>query len=352
MLRGVVMRKIASIALVCLAPGVAWADGLGAFGLPGFAGDEDAQRPSYRQSYDGYPPPQHNILGMPEAAPSPYDRPSYRQTYNDYPPVSGRYGGGFIEYVITDGRPGPAPGYAAPAPAYAAPVYAAPSYAPQSYAAPLYPPAAPAYAATAPGAARLPHARLPEYSPDQPPAYYGQGPVGPQSMADPSQLVAQPAAYETAYGIAPGIDPMYLRQQVAYPGRERAGTIVIDTPNKFLYLVEPRGVALRFGIGVGRPGFAWAGVKAISRKAEWPDWTPPSEMLARRPDLPRHMAGGLANPLGARALYLGSSLYRIHGTNEPNTIGTNVSSGCIRMTNQDVVDLYGRVGVGTRVIVE
>ncbi len=108
---------------------------------------------------------------------------------------------------------------------------------------------------------------------------------------------------------------------------------------------------MRYGIGVGRPGFAWSGVKSVSRKAEWPDWTPPPEMLLRRPDLPRHMAGGPANPLGARALYLGSSLYRIHGTNEPYTIGTNVSSGCIRMMNEDVVDLYGRVGVGTRVIV-
>ncbi len=108
---------------------------------------------------------------------------------------------------------------------------------------------------------------------------------------------------------------------------------------------------MRYGIGVGRPGFSWSGVKTISRKAEWPDWTPPAEMLARRPDLPRHMDGGPANPLGARALYLGSSLYRIHGTNEPETIGTNVSSGCIRMMNEDVIDLYGRVGVGTRVIV-
>ena len=344
------MRKIASIALVCLVPGVACADGLNVFGLPSPGADEYGQRQSYRESYNGYPPPQHNFLGMPEAPPSPYDRPSYRQTYNDYPPPAGRYGGGFIEYVITGGRPGAAPasGYAAPGyAAPAAPVYAAPAYTPQSYAAPLYPPAAPAYAATAPGAARLPRAGLPEYSPDQPVAYYGRGSLGPQSMADPSQLVAQPAAYETA----PGIDPMYLRQQVAFPGRERAGTIIIDTPNKFLYLVEPRGVALRYGIGVGRPGFAWAGVKAISRKAEWPDWTPPSEMLARRPDLPRHMAGGPANPLGARAMYLGSSLYRIHGTNEPYTIGTNVSSGCIRMMNQDVIDLYGRVGVGTRVVV-
>ena len=106
---------------------------------------------------------------------------------------------------------------------------------------------------------------------------------------------------------------------------------------------------MRYGIGVGRPGFAWSGLKTVSRKAEWPDWTPPSEMLARRPDLPRHMAGGPANPLGARALYLGSSLYRIHGTNEPTTIGQSVSSGCIRMMNDDVIDLYERVPVGTRV---
>jgi lipoprotein-anchoring transpeptidase ErfK/SrfK len=148
-----------------------------------------------------------------------------------------------------------------------------------------------------------------------------------------------------------GMNPIYLRQEVEYGGPQRPGTIVIDTPNKFLYLVQPHGRAVRYGIGVGRPGFVWSGVKQISRKAEWPDWTPPPEMLKRRPDLPRHMEGGPANPLGARALYLGSSLYRIHGTNEPNTIGQNVSSGCIRMMNEDVTDLYGRVGVGTRVLV-
>jgi lipoprotein-anchoring transpeptidase ErfK/SrfK len=147
------------------------------------------------------------------------------------------------------------------------------------------------------------------------------------------------------------VNPVYQRQEVDYTGAGKPGTLVIDTPNKFLFLVEPGGRALRYGIGVGRPGFEWAGVKTISRKAEWPDWTPPPDMLLRRPDLPRHMDGGPANPLGARALYLGSSLYRIHGTNEPATIGTNVSSGCIRMMNQDVIDLYGRVGVGTRVIV-
>ena len=124
---------------------------------------------------------------------------------------------------------------------------------------------------------------------------------------------------------------------------------MIDTSSKHLYLVQAGQRALRYGIGVGRPGFAWSGLKTVSRKAEWPDWTPPSEMLARRPDLPRHMAGGPENPLGARALYLGSSLYRIHGTNEPHTIGQNVSSGCIRMMNEDVIDLYERTPVGTRV---
>jgi lipoprotein-anchoring transpeptidase ErfK/SrfK len=146
-------------------------------------------------------------------------------------------------------------------------------------------------------------------------------------------------------------DPRYARQVVAYDGAEPAGTIVIDTPSKFLYLVQGNGQAVRYGIGVGRPGFTWAGVKSVTMKREWPDWTPPPEMLKRRPDLPRHMAGGPENPLGARALYLGSSLYRIHGTNEPHTIGQNVSSGCIRMMNEDVMDLYERVRVGTRVIV-
>jgi lipoprotein-anchoring transpeptidase ErfK/SrfK len=146
------------------------------------------------------------------------------------------------------------------------------------------------------------------------------------------------------------VDPMFLRTEVDYAGAA-PGTVVIDTTSKFLYYVKGGGRAIRYGVGVGRPGFEWSGVKTITRKAEWPDWTPPSEMLARRPDLPRFMAGGIDNPLGARALYLGSSLYRIHGTNEPYTIGQNVSSGCIRMMNEDVTDLYNRVSVGTRVIV-
>jgi lipoprotein-anchoring transpeptidase ErfK/SrfK len=152
-------------------------------------------------------------------------------------------------------------------------------------------------------------------------------------------------------GAYPGFDPRFEKQLVDYHGSEKPGTIIIDTPNKFLFLVQGNGTAVRYGVGVGRPGFTWSGVKQISAKKEWPAWTPPPEMLARRPDLPRHMEGGPQNPLGARAMYLGSSLYRIHGSNEPWTIGTNVSSGCIRMRNEDVIDLYGRVNVGAKVVV-
>ncbi|MGD9657278.1 MAG: L,D-transpeptidase [Methylocystis sp.] len=131
----------------------------------------------------------------------------------------------------------------------------------------------------------------------------------------------------------------------------KRGTVVISTKDRRLYCVLGDGRAIEYGVGVGRKGFTWSGVKTISRKREWPDWSPPPQMLKRRPDLPRHMAGGMENPLGARALYLGSSQYRIHGSNEPDTIGAAVSSGCIRMTNKDVVDLYGRVKVGTKVVV-
>ena len=147
------------------------------------------------------------------------------------------------------------------------------------------------------------------------------------------------------------MNPIYRRQLIDYRGDEKPGTIIIDTPQRFLYLVQEDGKALRYGIGVGRPGFTWAGVKAVTAKREWPDWRPPDEMLRRRPDLPRYMAGGPDNPLGARAMYLGNTLYRIHGSNEPWTIGTQVSSGCIRMRNEDVIDLYERVKLGTKVVV-
>jgi len=172
--------------------------------------------------------------------------------------------------------------------------------------------------------------------PPRPPANIETGAVAYNAPAEPERALP---------------DPKFLRQVVAYSGPEQPGTIVIDTPQRFLYLVQDNGTALRYGIGVGKPGFTWAGEKRISAKKEWPDWTPPPEMLERRPDLPHFMAGGPENPLGARAMYLGSSLYRIHGSNEPWTIGQAVSSGCIRMRNEDVVDLYGRVKVGTKVLV-
>ena len=160
--------------------------------------------------------------------------------------------------------------------------------------------------------------------------------------------------------VDPGIDhtgrdrdlPSEFRKQSVYYRTEQApGTIIVNTADRYLYLIMGNGVAMRYGVGVGRDGFQWGGMQKITVKREWPDWTPPAEMLRRRPDLPRHMEGGPENPLGARAMYLGSSLYRIHGSNEPWTIGTNVSSGCIRMRNEDVVDLYERVRVGTKVVV-
>jgi lipoprotein-anchoring transpeptidase ErfK/SrfK len=169
---------------------------------------------------------------------------------------------------------------------------------------------------------------------------------GSQSAAPQRQAYA-PDADAMRYAA----DPRYARQVVDYNGEEKPGTVIINTPERMLYLVEPGNKAVRYGIGVGRPGFTWAGVKSVTMKKEWPEWRPPDEMLRRRPDLPHYMAGGPDNPLGARALYLGDTLYRIHGSNEPWTIGTQVSSGCIRMRNEDVIDLYGRVPVGARVIV-
>jgi lipoprotein-anchoring transpeptidase ErfK/SrfK len=146
--------------------------------------------------------------------------------------------------------------------------------------------------------------------------------------------------------------PASLRRQVvSYPSAQPPGTIIIDTGHTFLYLTLGDGKALRYGIGVGRQGFTWSGVEAVSRKAEWPDWIPPAEMVARQPYLPRWVGGGPGNPLGARALYLGNSDYRIHGTNDPTSIGKHVSSGCIRLQNADVIDLYERVGLGTKVVV-
>jgi len=210
-------------------------------------------------------------------------------------PARSDLGGGFIEFLF--GERGPQPRVSAPPPN-------------------LYPNPPP---------------------PAQPPIY-----ASAPAQIDP-MLEEQASSYQ--------MDPRFLRQDIAYATKEEPGTIVIDTPNHFLYLVERDGRAMRYGIGVGRPGFSWAGTHHISGKKEWPDWVPPKEMLERQPGLPHFMTGGPNNPLGARAMYLGSTLYRIHGSNEPWTIGHNVSSGCIRLRNSDVIDLYDRVKVGAKVLV-
>jgi len=172
----------------------------------------------------------------------------------------------------------------------------------------------------------------------------------------PQMQVAPQQQYDAQYDSQIGsedaqLDPRLQRQIVDYATREAPGTVIVDTPNTYLYYVLGNGKALRYGIGVGREGFTWNGVQHVARKAEWPDWHPPAEMIERQPYLPRFTAGGPGNPLGARAMYLGSTVYRIHGTNDPTTIGKNVSSGCIRLTNEDVIDLYDRVQNGAKVIV-
>jgi lipoprotein-anchoring transpeptidase ErfK/SrfK len=176
----------------------------------------------------------------------------------------------------------------------------------------------------------------------------GQG-AGPHS--DPTVVAALPPEDQPEQGPTAPLPPQFQRQLVDYPTTQPPGTLIVDTTHTYLYLVMAHGKALRYGIGVGREGFTWAGTERISRMKEWPDWFPPKEMIERQPYLPRFMAGGESNPLGARALYLGNTLYRIHGTNQPSTIGSYVSSGCIRLTNTDIADLYDRVQVGTRVVV-
>jgi lipoprotein-anchoring transpeptidase ErfK/SrfK len=174
-------------------------------------------------------------------------------------------------------------------------------------------------------------------------------PFLPFSPPSQTPLAQAPADEMTDQGAE--LPARFKRQIVDYRTNELPGTIIIDTPNTYLYLVLGNGKAMRYGIGIGREGFTWSGTQSISKKAEWPDWTPPAEMLERQPYLPRFMAGGPGNPLGARAMYLGASVYRIHGTNDPSTIGHRVSSGCIRLTNDDVADLYSRVNIGTKVAV-
>jgi lipoprotein-anchoring transpeptidase ErfK/SrfK len=176
------------------------------------------------------------------------------------------------------------------------------------------------------------------------------GPAQAQgNVPNPDQV---PLKLDTEMDAGTGALPdAFAKRPVFYRTREPAGTIIVDTSERFLYLIKGNNTAIRYGIGVGRDGFQWAGLLRISRKAEWPDWTPPAEMIERQPYLPRWMAGGPGNPMGARAMYLGTTVYRIHGTNQPETIGHAVSSGCFRLVNDDVIDLYGQVPVGSKVIV-
>ena len=305
------------------------------------------------------------------------------------PPPQGDYGGGTLQYMITGNETRTAPHPRVPPPYF--PARVAPVDGPDgrsSLATHARPPqgvAGSGYGYAMPGARGggsagygfQGRADVGFAPPPPPPGYaaprpyreaspdgggyggFGFGAPVPHAAGYGGRPAYVPAAYapepgEGGFAAEPpqaAIDPRFRRQDVTYGGGQGPGTIVIDTASKFLYLVEGGGHALRYGIGVAKPGFLWSGTHTITAKREWPDWTPPAEMLGRRPDLPRHMAGGIENPLGARAMYLGSTLYRIHGTNEPNTIGTNVSSGCIRLLNEDVADLYGRVSVGTRVVV-
>jgi lipoprotein-anchoring transpeptidase ErfK/SrfK len=180
-------------------------------------------------------------------------------------------------------------------------------------------------------------------------------PVGKAHFFRPMERIPEPTVQDVEpgqqRGSADALPYEFRKQPVYYRSHEAPGTIIIDTSERFLYLVQSPTNAMRYGIGVGRDGFTWTGILKITRKAEWPDWTPPEEMISRQPYLPRWMAGGPGNPLGARAMYLGATVYRIHGTNAPETIGQAVSSGCFRLVNDDVSDLYQRVKVGTKVVV-
>ena len=185
----------------------------------------------------------------------------------------------------------------------------------------------------------------------RPPGAIGGGPNAAPQPVSPSATSALPPEDQPETGQPKELAPNLKKQMVNYTTKEPAGTVIVDTPNTYPYLVLGGGKAIRYGIGVGREGFTWAGTERVSKMSEWPDWHPPSEMIERQPYLPRFMAGGPGNPLGARALYLGKTLYRIHGTNQPSTIGQTVSSGCIRLINEDIEDLFSRVQVGSRVVV-
>ena len=331
------MRRICATALLLSAlSGSAFADPLQVtvypYGQPAYA----AQQPAAQQYYVYVPQQQRYV-----AAPANYGQ-GYGQGYGQ------AYAQSYATAAPQRYAVAPQQTYAAPAPqTYVQP--AAPTYA----AAAAAPPPAPAN----PGGGGFLQAIFGGPTINVPVSHIYPGYQAPAPQAQPQPAAVAPAQQQAYNPSNPSdesnypINPKFTRQFVAYNGDEKPGTIIVDTPDKFLFLVEDRGKALRYGIGVGRPGFTWSGVKTITAMKEWPDWTPPPEMIERQPGLPRFMPGGLGNPLGARALYLGSTLYRIHGSNEPWTIGQNVSSGCIRMRNEDVEDLYNRVKIGTKVVI-
>jgi lipoprotein-anchoring transpeptidase ErfK/SrfK len=330
-------------------------------GLGGAGGQALAQ---YYPPPQAYPPPQ----GYPSSRPLPVAEAEQQQQQQLYD-AQGRpvqlfdaQGRPMSPAAIvpqatepsTDPRHGRGPAYpeeaAVPPPAGSA-YRDAPPQAPQGY----EPAAAgtnPYYGAPNSGAATPP---APSEEATRPPLPIGPGQVDPGATGatggDPRNMAAFPPEVRPETGPKKALPPQFRRTLVDYYTKEPAGTLIVDTQNTYLYLVLGKGKALRYGIGVGREGFTWSGTERVSRMAEWPDWHPPEEMIDRQPYLPRFMAGGEGNPLGARALYLGKTVYRIHGTNQPSTIGTFVSSGCIRLTNEDVMDLYTRVKVGTRVVV-
>jgi lipoprotein-anchoring transpeptidase ErfK/SrfK len=316
--------------------------------LIGLAASRGEALAQYYPPAQPYPPPQ--------AYPPPQGYPPYRPSVADADDN---------QLYDLQGRPLPpaavgpqATEPARPGPRYGGPVYpdeAALPPPPGAYREPPQqgyrePPPAP-YGYERPAAGAQPDATRPPLpiSPGQIGA--GQGEPNATATAPDSHMAALPPEVRPETGPKKQLPPQFRRTLIDYSTKEPAGTIIIDTPNTYLYLVLGQGKALRYGVGVGREGFTWSGAEKVSRVAEWPDWTPPEEMIVRQPYLPRFMAGGETNPLGARALYLGKTVYRIHGTNQPSTIGTFVSSGCIRLTNEDIMDLYTRVKVGTRVVV-
>jgi lipoprotein-anchoring transpeptidase ErfK/SrfK len=321
---------------------------LAILGLAAVRGEAFAQYPQYYPPgpYTPAPPPYRAVPLPPDddedvppmPAPGPYGRPSNAPYPYDAP---SRPPSGIQSEALPPPGPSPYGGNAYPDGGLPPP--------PRGYRYGNWEPIRPPGDVYAPGDRTFPP------GPGAPSDYASRPPmeITPNAGSPPpgSNYAALPPDYQPEIGPRKELPPQFRRQMVDYPTREPAGTIIIDTPNTYLYLILGGGKALRYGIGVGREGFTWSGREKISRMAEWPDWHPPKEMIERQPYLPRFMAGGESNPLGARALYLGATLYRIHGTNQPSTIGSFVSSGCIRLTNEDIEDLYSRVTVGTRVVV-